>query len=289
MAIKANREQPVSLVQLYVLQKNYLLGWICKLLFGVKYVISEQSTAYVDGSFEQFDAFKKTMYKWVFKGAAAFHTVSTYLAGAIRNKLHLTNANVVIPNVVDSTLFYYKNKQANDVVTFVHVSNMFFQKNIAGMLQALRLVKDRSLNYVLNLVGPLPDNVEKLIHELQLQDQINVWGANYEEVAAIIQQSDVFIFFTRFETFGCVIIEANACGLPVIVTDLEVTRELIEDHRNGWLVENENIQDLANRIIIAIKEQSLFDRQKISTDTRQRFNYETVGAQFLKWFQAQAK
>jgi glycosyltransferase involved in cell wall biosynthesis len=103
-------------------------------------------------------------------------------------------------------------------------------------------------------------------------------------VAEVMKQSDVFVFFTRFETFGCVIIEANACGVPVIVTSLEVTKELIHDGFNGVLVENENVAELSVKILECIKEVAHFDLEKISAYTVEKFNFETVSRQFAGWY-----
>ena len=100
-----------------------------------------------------------------------------------------------------------------------------------------------------------------------------------------MQQSDVFVLFTRYETFGCVIIEANACGLPIIVSELEVTREIVSENINGLFVKSEDIADLANKILYMIKNVGKFDPNAISIQTRNRYNYEKVGCRFVEWYQ----
>lgn len=173
----------------------------------------------------------------------------------------------------------------SDRVTFVHVSNMVYQKNVEGMLEAFAEVKKKTDMFYLNLVGPIPDTFRLLINELGLSTNTTVFNErNYKEVAEIMQQSDVFVFFTRHETFGCVIIEANACGLPVIVSNLEVTRELIADRFNGLFVETENIKDLSDKILLTINNLQMFDPLAISLQTRNKFNYDRVGKQFVDWF-----
>jgi glycosyltransferase involved in cell wall biosynthesis len=120
---------------------------------------------------------------------------------------------------------------------------------------------------------------------LDLDKDVQLWNERtYKEVAMIMKQSDVFVFFTRYETFGCVIIEANACGLPVIATDLKVTRELIIDKVNGLLVKSENVEDLSSKISEAINDINQFDRKNISERTIEKFNYETVAEKFVVWY-----
>lgn len=284
---RLSKKEKIDLVYLYVLQKNHLLGILVKRLYNIRYVISECSTFYIDGSFDKVSWFRKQFLKYVFKRSASVHAVSKYLASALKNKLQLNEGPVVIANVVDASVFYYDTDGINDRVTFVHVSNMSHQKNVEGMLQAFADVKKVQPNFVLNLVGPLSSSVSSIIHKLDLSKQVVVWNErSYGEVAAIMQRSDVFVFFTRHETFGCVIIEANACGLPLIVTDLDVTRELVSEEFNGLFVQNENIADLTEKILFMINHHQQFDPLAISLQTRNTFNYEKVGKQFLEWFVA---
>lgn len=277
--------EKVSLVNLYVLQKNHFLGFWVKWFYKIPYVISEQSTMYIDGRFEKLNQLQKKIFRSVFEKSASFHAVSKYLAAALKVTLQLHKEAVVIPNVVDSSLFYYNNHLTNDRITFVHVSNMTYQKNVEGMLHAFAEVKKVTNNFHLNLVGPLPASINSLVEELGLLQNTIIWNErSYSEVAEIMQQSDVFVLFTRHETFGCVIIEAHACGLPVIVSDLEVTRELISENFNGVFVETENVKDLSEKIMFLINHLQNFDPLAISLQTRNKFNYERTGKQFYDWF-----
>ena len=278
-------KEKVDLAHLYVIQKNHFVGLILKMLYKIPYVVSEQSTLYVDGRFEKMKGLQQALFRYVFQHSNSFHAVSNYLLSVIKSKLQLSKEGVIIPNVVDQKLFYYNHEQVNDRVTFVHVSNMVQQKNVEGMLQAFAEVKKTNSSFLLNLVGPLPPAISTLIKELGLSKQVIIWNErNYKEVAEIMQQSDVFVFFTRYETFGCVIIEANACGLPVIVSDLDVTRELITKDFNGLFVESENVADLAEKILYAIENRQKFDPLVISLQTRNKFNYERISHRFLEWY-----
>lgn len=281
-----HKQGKINLVHLYVLQKNQLLGFALRLLFNISYVVSEQSTLYVDGRFDKMDWAGKEIIKWVFKHSLAFHAVSGYLLNALKNKLSLSrHPGVVIPNVVDAELFFYNNRQSERPVTFVHVSNMVYQKNVEGMLQAFAKVRKETNNFLLNLVGPLPDAIRLLIEELELTNTTKIWNErNYRQVAEIMQKSSVFVFFTRHETFGCVIIEANACGLPVIVTDLEVTREVVTPGVNGVFVESENVDSLAEKILQMINNRQKFDPITISQQTRNKYNYDRIGGLFIEWY-----
>ncbi len=282
-----NADEKVELAQLYVLQKNFLIGFLLQRLYKIPYVVSEQSTFYIDGRFDKMNGIGKLIFRLVFNKSSSFHAVSNYLMEALKSKLHLRKDGVIIPNVVDTDLFYYNNDLTGNRVSFVHVSNMSYQKNVEGMLHAFAEVKKATPNFLLNLSGPLPASISSLISDLQLSNNTVVWNErDYKEVAQIMQQNNVFVFFSRYETFGCVIIEANACGLPVIVSDLEVTRELVSDKFNGVLVESENVTELADKILFMINNQQHFDPLAISLQTRKKFNYERIGRLFYDWYLA---
>ncbi len=277
-------EKP-TIVHLYVLQKNHLLGLLLQFLYKVPYVISEQSTLYIDGRFDKMNQLQKSVYSFVFKRSASFHVVSKFLHSNLKSKLHLVKEGIIIPNVVNTSLFYFNRKMDNSVITFVHVSNMSPQKNVEGMLQAFAEVKKVNTNFYVHLVGPLPQSISSLIIELGLSKHIQTWNErSYKEVAEIMQQSDVFVFFTRYETFGCVIIEANACGLPLLISDLEVTRELITDQFNGVFAESGNVKDLTLKILFMMNNLKKFNPPAISLQASNRFNYERIGRQFFDWY-----
>jgi glycosyltransferase involved in cell wall biosynthesis len=280
-----NQNRKVDIAHLYVLQKNHLLGPFLKRFFKIPYVVSEQSTLYVDGRFEHLKKIQKSLWRFAFKKASSFHAVSKFLLNSLKEKIGIDSEGIVIPNVVDADLFYYNNDLGNDKVAFVHVSNLVHQKNVEGMLQAFSVAKKVNGNFILNLVGPMPSSVKELITELGLEKHVAVWNErNYREVATIMQQSDVFVFFTRYETFGCVIIEANACGLPLIVSDLPVTRELVTENFNGIFVKSENVKELSEKILYMIEQPGKFDPIAISLQTRKKFNYEKIGKQFVDWY-----
>jgi glycosyltransferase involved in cell wall biosynthesis len=99
-----------------------------------------------------------------------------------------------------------------------------------------------------------------------------------------IKESDALILYSRYETFGCVLIEAFACGVPVIVTDIHVLHENVND-TNGLFVESENPIDLANKIISFISKKSLFNSNEISRVAIKNYSYEKVGLLLKEWYQ----
>jgi glycosyltransferase involved in cell wall biosynthesis len=83
----------------------------------------------------------------------------------------------------------------------------------------------------------------------QFQQIANLLGQlSHQDMASFYNASDVFVFPTRFDSFGMVVAEALACGLPVIVSENAGAKDLIEEGVNGWVVPAGNAAALAERM-----------------------------------------
>ena len=149
------------------------------------------------------------------------------------------------------------------------------------MLEALSIVKQKRNDFVLRIIGPAKEKFKLLAKELSVEKEVVFMGEiPYHEVADQIQNADAMIHFTRYETFGCVIAESLCAGIPVIVSDLDVTRELVTDKLSGLLVKESDVKDLAEKILYFMESGFKIDSRQISENNRQRFNYYTVGKMF---------
>jgi glycosyltransferase involved in cell wall biosynthesis len=74
------------------------------------------------------------------------------------------------------------------------------------------------------------------------------------------QGADLFVFPSYIETFGMVLIEANASGLPVVTSDVPGCRDVVSDGYNGLLAEGGNYKMFAEKIKHILYDKSLYDR-----------------------------
>jgi len=66
---------------------------------------------------------------------------------------------------------------------------------------------------------------------------------------AVYRAADLFVFLSGFDTFGMVVTEAMAAGLPVIISDKVGARDLIRNGENGFVVAGSDLEYLTNKII----------------------------------------
>jgi glycosyltransferase involved in cell wall biosynthesis len=253
-----------------------------------KYIISEQHSYYMPASngYEKNSFFTKWLIKKIFEKSVAVHTVSKSLGKILIEKNIIKNDFKVIPNVVDTDIFYpIENAKQEAITRYVTITGNVYHKNTDGILRALKKVLSQKENFKLDVIGPATADLKLLAKESGLSDHVFFHGAvTYQNVAQIISCAEAMIFFTRYETFGCVIIEAHACGLPVIASDLPVIRENIAEGFNGIFVRSEDEDALAEKILWYMDHKDNFDKQKIASFTRNKFNYGAVSSQFDQFY-----
>ena len=105
-------------------------------------------------------------------------------------------------------------------------------------------------------------------------------------VARYYQAADVYLHAARVDTFPNTILEAMACGVPVIATAVGGIPEQISDARTGWLVPPGDVDGMADRIIRMLSTESLRERvgHEAAITTQRRFDVREQTAAYVRWF-----
>ena len=74
--------------------------------------------------------------------------------------------------------------------------------------------------------------------------------ASREEVLALMQKSNCFVLPSHYETFGVVLIEAMACGLPVLSTKSGGPESIITSNEYGFLCEENELSDMLEQMVV---------------------------------------
>ncbi len=97
--------------------------------------------------------------------------------------------------------------------------------------------------------GPSLSELKSLVLQLGLNDCVELLGYQ-DDIPTIMQNSDIFVLSSNYEAMPMTILEAMACKLPVIATNVGGTPYLLSD-KEGWLVESNNETELANTFLFA--------------------------------------
>jgi glycosyltransferase involved in cell wall biosynthesis len=197
----------------------------------------------------------------------------------------------VVPNVVDTRLFSLA-KPNSDCVRFLHVSSLIDgHKNISGILRVWKTISDQLPTVHLTLGGDGPvEHWQHYAASLGIRsDSIDFFGeTTWEGVAQKMESSHALLLFSNYENLPCVIVEALACGLPVISTRVGGISEHIDSGR-GILVERGDEDALQNAISNMASSIHTYDRSALRNYALQRFSNEAVAAEFEKLYRIIAK
>lgn len=170
----------------------------------------------------------------------------------------------------------------------IAVGRYVYQKGFDLLLQAWARIEKQYPDWQLAIYG----DGNRTPYEQQMKDLgIDGTRCHLNGPTADIQQeyvnSSLFVFSSRFEGFGMVLVEAMACGLPVISFACPCgPKDIIKDGKNGFLVDNENVEEMAKSMCRLICDDSL--RQSISQIARKsimRFGISQIGEQWKKLFE----
>ena len=238
-----------DLVQLNVIQKQGLLAKT----IGVPYIIVEHWSGYLpeNGQFRRMSRFKRDLYRHIANNAERILTVSEPLQKAMQ-ACGIENEHWgTIDNIVDDFFFEPRVKsQDSRLKTLLHVSCFDERaKNVKGLLRAAKMLSEKRQDWRLKLVGTGVDyqEVRAYADTLDIPEGCLEWTGELtpQQVADEMHRADALVLSSRYETYGVVLAEAAAAGLPILSTPVGIAEEVadlivpqeIAQHKAGTFAE----------------------------------------------------
>lgn len=274
-----NKQGVPDLIHAHNVLNAGILAAEIKKLHGIPYIITEHSSAYA-----REEAISQTDY-----GRVRQAYIEADLCLAVSRKLCLMIDNYfggkigplqVMPNMLDAIfeqIDVFPSSEGRKF-TFINVGRLVEVKQQELLLAAFALGFKGQSNVCLRIVGTGPRliELEKIAYESGVADQVIFTGElDRSGVLDEMLNCDVYVHSSKFETFGVVIIEAMACGKPVVTTACGGPDDMITPE-NGKLVPVGDIEALAASMDYVMKHKDSYDSERIRNDCFERFSGQVV-------------
>lgn len=176
----------------------------------------------------------------------------------------------------------------DSVINFVACGRLVEQKNFSLLINALGNINKDHKNWVLHLLGDGNQKGEllKLTTDLGIRNKVIFHGFQSNPYK-YMKSADLFVLSSKKEGFGHVIVEAMACGIPVLSTNCpHGPAEIINNERYGWLTNNNDLEDMTSqlRIIFAQGKERLSEKEKFVKDRARDFEAKKIVKQYEMLF-----
>ncbi len=264
-------DEKIDLIHAHVSYPGGVIAMMLARKLRIPYMITEHYGGFVG-------LFRSKIHKFLIiralNNAYLITTVSNYSAKIIKN---FTSTPIeIIPNVIDIFKFDLKQTKENHKrIVAGFLGGLDTQvKGLDILLNALIHLKNENLKVIIGGSGKLLPYYMELAKKLNVEDKCEFLGLiPAEKRYEFFKDLDFFILPSRHESFGLVLLEAMASGIPVLATRCGGPEEIVEEN-TGFLVEKENSESLAKGIQKMIKNLSKFNPIEIRNRVNQRFGKE---------------
>jgi glycosyltransferase involved in cell wall biosynthesis len=280
------------LIHVHILTRLGLIALWFKLVNGIPFIITEHWSRYLPLTNGFKGYCRRTLTRIVVKNASFVTTVTNNLAEAMKSHGLVNQAYVVLPNVVDVNLFTIQTHKVNCPIKIVHISCFEDRsKNITGLLQSLRKLSLVRHNFECVLIGDGMDfeEIRKSAIDLESAGIVRFTGLlQNQELVDELSLSDFLVLFSNYENMPVVILEAFACGLPVVATRVGGIPEIVNDG-NGLLVDSKNENQLAEVLKMMLDSYKNYDPEILRESVRSTNSYEAVSEFLDRLYQKSVK
>lgn len=231
--------------------------------------------------------YKKVFLSKVLKSSLRIIVPTKGYIDLINKKYKISKNKIyVIPNGVDFKNFKSLSKELHNPVRLLFVGRLSIQKNVPLLIKSFKLITEKKFRDVeLHIVGDgeEKDKIINLIKKEKLEKKIVLHGVlRGRKLYEIYSSSDIFIMTSKYESFGNVLIEAMASGLPIIASDILAVRNVIENNKNGLLVK-QTPEDFAIAIEKLLDNSQLRERIiENALEEVKKYNWDKIVEKFEK-------
>jgi glycosyltransferase involved in cell wall biosynthesis len=210
-----------------------------------------------------------------------------------------------IPNAVDTKRFFPASEEERltlrselgippDHTVVIYTGRLVSYKGLPLLLRVWKEIRAERENVRLLLVGSgsldihnCEDELREYVRQHGLQDSVLFTG-NVDNVPDHLRASDMFVLPSDDDAFPSSLVEAMACGLPVVVTPVGAMGDIVEHEKNGLLVSPGDDVEVREALLRLLDDRSLRDRLGATAQqcVAERYGADFVSARMLEVFQS---
>lgn len=257
-AVRISKKNPPDIVHGNIGYPGAFWSWLVSKRISKPYVVTEHTSRFA-ANFRSL--IHKILTVYSLKRARAVISVSSHSAAEI--SAFIRRQPVVIPNIIDFEKFSTLSETHANVWQIGFLGNLNTPtKGLDILFNALSGIRNEFKLHI-GGSGNLLEEYKRLAGQLKMEDKCIFYGfITHVEVPAFMKHLHFFVSASRFESFGMVMVEAMACGLPVVATASGGPADFINSS-NGILVEKENADALRLGIETMMQNYRAYDPAQI--------------------------
>ncbi|MSU54445.1 MAG: glycosyltransferase family 1 protein [Candidatus Staskawiczbacteria bacterium] len=238
--------------------------------------------------------FKKIISAMIFSRASAIVALTLHMKNSIPKKYQ--HNVVIIPFGIDHQAFKGLSQEfarqqlaiapAEKIILFV--GDLKTVKGVEYLIQALPIIKNTIPGVRLMLAGDGPERqaLESLAKNNNVEKQAHFMGStSHDKVIEYMAAADMLALSSLSEGLPNVLLEAMACGTPIVTTNVRGIPEIIQDGINGFLVEPKRPEQIAQQVIRLFSDNDL--QKRISANNREQakqYSWEIAADKFIELY-----
>lgn len=269
-------------------------GFVSMLLkweFGIPYIVSLRGSD-VPGYSDRFPliyTFLKPLFAYIWKKSSA--TVSN--SQGLKELALKTNSKQeikVIYNGIDIEKFKPTGniKNTKEFIIMPGASRITGRKGLNYLVEAISKLVPKYPNVKLKIVGDgnERENLEKQVRDLEIENKVEFMGqVLHKKVLEFYQEASVFVLPSLNEGMSNAMLEALACGLPIISTQTGGADELVRDGENGYIIKFKDSNDIVEKLEKLMNDPDLLQKMGEASRRRaQNLSWENVAKEYFELY-----
>jgi N-acetyl-alpha-D-glucosaminyl L-malate synthase BshA len=228
--------------------------------------------------------------KYAVKKSDAVTAVCKFLAEEAKKVFDLKKVDVIYNFVDVRKEPIKKSKELREIFAkenekiIIHISNFREVKRIQDVLEIFKKIVKKIPSKLL-LVGDGPEQplAQRLASKFQIIDRVHFMGVQ-NNVARLLSIADILLLPSEKEAFNLTALESMTCGVPVISTKIGGMPEMIENGKEGYLLEVGDVKNMAEKSILLLSDEKLY--KEISRNGRTKVREDFSESKIIPQYRA---